>query len=248
MPPTSTTTERELLIYAARALSVCLVVLFHAGLWRVSHGPHGCTARTMELGPVGWYGSWLLMVMPVFFVAGGYAHAIVVDKMHRRGTGLAHYWANRGRRLVGPTTEFVTIFAVPATIAAWTGHLDQAVFVSHNLTKLLWFLVTYLLIVLLAPALVAAHDRFGHLATAAPFAAATAVDLWAIRAHTLDLRYWNLAFAWLACHQIGIAHQRGFLRRGPLWQPMAAITVGVAMIVLLLHSGWPVPAVGVGSI
>lgn len=115
-PPTS----RDVLIDAARALSLLVVVIFHAGLWRVTHQPgRGWVARTMELGPWGWYGSWLLMAMPLFFVCGGYAHALVVDKMHARGTGLAHYLANRGRRLVGPTTVFVTIFAIPATAAAW---------------------------------------------------------------------------------------------------------------------------------
>lgn len=71
--PPGSTTERELLIDAARASSVCAVVLFHAGLWRVQRTATGWSARTMELGPIGWYGSWLVMVMPLFFVAGGFA-------------------------------------------------------------------------------------------------------------------------------------------------------------------------------
>jgi len=251
--PPGSTTERELLIDAARASSVCAVVLFHAGLWRVQRTATGWSARTMELGPIGWYGSWLVMVMPLFFVAGGFAHAVVVDRMRERGTGLAHYYANRGRRLVGATTEFVTLFAVLASAAAWVGQLDQAVFLSHNLTKLMWFLVSYLLAVLLAPALVSLQDRSPWLAVVLLFGAATAVDVATILRGNLDLRYLNLAFVWLACHQIGIAHQRGFLRRGPRWQPVAAVATGAAMIVLLLQlrfgrlGGWPVPALGMGS-
>ncbi|ROR55943.1 acyltransferase-like protein [Luteococcus japonicus] len=250
-PPTGT--ERELLIDAARALAVCMVVGFHAGPWRVGRTETGWQARTMELGPWGWYGSWLLMVMPLFFVAGGFAHALVVDKMRQRGTGLAHYYANRGRRLIGPTTVFITFFAIPSTGAAWLGHLEDAVTISHNLTKLLWFLVSYLLVVLLAPALVWLHDRWWWLVPMVMFGAATAVDVWTITTGVLDHRYWNLAFVWLACHQIGIAHQRGFLRTGPRWHAAAAVAAGTTAIVLLLHlrfgamGGWPVPALGMGS-
>ncbi|MEL4357475.1 MULTISPECIES: acyltransferase family protein [unclassified Luteococcus] len=245
--------EREPLIDAARALAVCLVVLFHAGLWRVYDTPTGWQARTMELGPLGWYGSWLFMVMPLFFVAGGFAHAVVVDKMRTRGTGLAHYFANRGRRLVGPTTVFITLFAVPSSLAAWLGWVEEAVFVSHNLTKLLWFLVAYLFIVQIAPAMVWLHDRYPWLVPVLLFAAGTAVDVWTITTGTLDNRYWNLVIVWPLCHQLGIANQRGFLRRGPLWQPVAAIVVGSAAIVALLRlhfgtmGGWPVPALGMGS-
>lgn len=216
-------------------MAVCLVVLFHAGLWRVSHDGQGWNAHTMDLGPVGWYGSWFVMVMPLFFVTGGFSHAVVMDRRRQRGTSMAHYFANRGRRLVGPTTVFVTLFAVPSSIASWLGWRDQAVFVSHNLTKLLWFLVTYLLVVLLAPTMVWLHDHAAVATLAGLAAAATAVDWWTIRTDHLDFRYWNLAFAWLACHQIGIAYQRGWWRDGRRWAPWAAIGTGISVIVTLLH-------------
>lgn len=244
---TTPTGERDVLIDAARALSVLLVIVFHAGLWRVTRNDGRWSAQTMDLGPIGWYGSWFVMVMPLFFLCGGYAHAIVIDKMHARRTGLAHYLANRGRRLVGPTTVFITIFTIPATIAAWTGWFDEAVFISHNLTKLLWFLVAYLFTVAMAPFWVAAHDRNPWTVPLLLTLAAIAIDLWTLRVGNLDIRYLNLFFVWLGCHQIGIAHQRGFLRRGPLWQPIAAIAVGIVCIVALLNSGWPVPALGMGS-
>lgn len=241
------TRERDVLIDAARAASLLLVVVFHAGLWRVTLNDGNWSAQTMELGPWGWYGSWFVMVMPLFFLCGGYAHAIVIDNMHARRTGLSHYLANRGRRLVGPTTVFVTIFAVPTTVAAWVAWFDEAVFISHNMTKLLWFLVAYLFTVGLAPFSVAAHDRNPWIIPVGLFVVATVVDLWTIRSGNLDHRYVNLFFVWLACHQIGIAHQRGLLRRGPRWQPLAAIGVGIGAIIVLLHSGWPVPALGMGS-
>lgn len=244
---TASSGDRDDLIDAVRALSVIVVVIFHAGLWRVTRQDSGWVARTMDLGPWGWYLSWVLLVMPLFFVCGGFVHALAVDKMHARGTTLAHFLANRGRRLVGPLVVFVTIFAVPSTVMAWLGHREQAVFLSHNLTKLLWFLVAYLLTVLLAPTMVALHERSPWMAPLALVALATAVDWWAIRADDLDLRYLNLAFVWLACHQLGIAYQRGFLRRGPRWQPLAAIGAGVAGIVILVNSGWPLPALGMGE-
>lgn len=240
------------LIDAARALSVCTVVCFHAGLWRVTRHDGRWDAHTMDLGPVGWYGSWFVMVMPPFFIAGGHVNALVVDKVHARGTGLAHYWANRGRRLVGPTTEFVTLFAVPSTLAAWCGWTDQAVFVSHNLTKLLWFLVTYLVVVLVAPAMVWLQDHAPWAAFAVLVGAGLSVDLLTMARGNLDIRYANLVLVWLACHQLGIAHQRGAFA-GPARRALAAVVVGVAGIVALLHvrfgvmGGWPVPAGGMGS-
>lgn len=251
--PTASTGGRDPLVDAARALSVCVVVLFHAGLWRVSLICNRWEAHTMDPGPIGWYGSWLLMVMPVFFIAGGFAHGVVIDMMHEHGTGLAHYYANRGRRLVGPTTVFVTFFAVPSTVAAWCGLLDEAVFVSHNLTKLLWFLVTYLLVVLLAPVMVWLQDHAARTTFAVLVGTGLVVDLWTMWSGNLDVRYLNLVFVWLACHQLGIAHQRGFLRQGSARRAWAAIAVGVAGIAALTHVSfgamgrWPLPAIGMGT-
>ena len=100
------------MIDVARALSVLVVVVFHTLLYRIRLTDAGLTlepwAAPTWLYPL----TWVLMIMPLFFVAGGFAHTLTVDRMHREGTSAGHYLASRGRRLIGPLVVFVTFCAI----------------------------------------------------------------------------------------------------------------------------------------
>jgi len=245
--PGAVAEPRNHLIDATRALSVLVVVVFHAGLWQVSYAEGRLTAHVVSLGPAGWVLSWFVMVIPLFFIAGGYAHAVVVDNMAARGTSYAHYLTSRARRLLGPLVMFVTLWAVVFSALAWTWSVGISNAVAHNLTKLLWFLATYLVIVLLAPMMVLLHDRCGVAVPLALLALAAVVDVVTMRTGVLDIRYANLVLVWLGCHQLGIGLHRGWLRTGAAWRAWTAIAGGAASTVALIALGWPVTAVGFGD-
>ena len=222
-----------------------VVVVFHTLLYRITivdeHVELVPWAAPHALYPL----TWVLMIMPLFFVAGGFANTLTVDRMHREHTSLGHYLAGRGRRLVGPLVVFVSFCAALATAAAWLGWLAQASDLSRALMQLLWFITVYLVIVAFAPGLVRLHDRFGVVPMLVLAAVALAVDLWSLRVGRPEIRNLNMLLVWPLVHQFGIAYQRGWWRRGPVWTAWASVVAGAALVGLLVFGfGYPPTSVG----
>ncbi|MHA6508708.1 acyltransferase family protein [Tessaracoccus sp. Y1736] len=239
-PPRNTTID------VARAFSVFVVVLFHGLIFQASVGPDGALQAELWAPPTWVWGlSWLLMSMPLFFACGGFANALIVDKMRRRGTGFSHYLANRGRRLTGGLTLFVTVFAVIATVAAWVGYPALAAELSRSLMFLLWFISVYLVIVLFAPLMVRLHDRFGAWVIVAMLLGIVVVDRAWIGFGRNDIGQINMFLVWPLCHQLGIGYQRGWFREGPARRTWALLlAAAVAIAVLIAFFGYPASAVG----
>lgn len=241
-------TARNHTVDVARALSVAIVVVFHGFIYQARMTPGGLEVVSWSPPRFVFWLSWLLMAMPMFFVCGGFANALIVDKMHQRGTGFAHYLANRGRRLTGGLVIFITFFAVVATIVAWTWNLPLAVQLSSSLMHLLWFISVYLVIVLFAPFLVRLHDRFGGWVMVVLVVGIVLVDRAIIGQGNMDVGQINMFLVWPLCHQLGIAYQRGWFRTGPLWRTWLALVAGAAgIVVLITHFGYPESAVGFGN-
>ena len=248
--PSPSPAPRNPVVDAARAASVAIVVVFHALLYQVR-----LVDGHPELVPWAaphwpwWPLTWLFMCIPVFFIAGGFAHALLVDRMRRDGTGYARFLANRGRRLAGPLLLFVTVLAAASTAAAWLGHLGDATAGTKQLMQLLWFLTVYLVIVAVAPAAVTAHDRWGWRPLAVLALLAAAVDAWSFATDTFWWRNINLFVVWPLVHQLGIAYQRGWFRTGPARRAWAALLAGTSGIVVLVFAlGYPGASVGLADI
>lgn len=237
--------RRNHVIDLARAASVAVVVFFHGLAWQVRLDDGVPAVTPWAAPPILYPLTWVLMVMPLFFVAGGFSHALVVDRMHRESTGYGRYLAMRGRRLVGPLIPFVTLGALAATAGALLGWPDAAADLSRQLMQLLWFITVYLVIVAAAPALVAAHDRFGGWGMLVLLALAAAVDAWSFAVDDHEVRNLNMLLVWPLVHQFGVAYQRGWFRSGPLRNPVAAIVAGAAgVLALVFGAGYPPTSVG----
>jgi surface polysaccharide O-acyltransferase-like enzyme len=241
---------RNHVIDTARAASVLIVVLFHSLLYQVRlvDGRPVMIPWAPEHWPW-WPLSWPFMIIPVFFVAGGFAHALVVDRTRAAGASYGAYLAGRGHRLVGPLLLFVTVIAVASTAAAWAGWLAPAVEGTRALMQLLWFISVYLVIVAVAPVAVTAHDRWGWRPMLVVFAAAAAVDAWSFAVDLFWLRNLNMLLVWPLVHQLGIAYHRGWFRTWPARRSWAALLGGAAGIAVLVFGlGYPGPSVGLADI
>lgn len=252
---------RNHLIDLARVASMLTVVLFHASLYRFDLQAGEPVLTLWEPEGVWRPVVWVLMFLPVFFVAGGFANATTLDRMRDRGTSLGAYLASRGR-IAGPLTFFITCLAGLATIAASIpslpavippsypnaadlGSVDLAALLSSDFCALLWFVTVYLGLALVAPLLVRLHDRWALAGMIALAAAAAGVDWLSINVDS-QFRSINMALVWALCHQLGIAYQRGWFRRGPGWIPVATLGVGaLAVPALILFAGYPPAAVSV---
>ncbi len=230
--------ERNHLIDLARIGSMVIVVVFHSLLWQVLLVDGQVRVVPWAPGPVFWAISWVATIIPVFFVAAGYANAVVVDKWRATGAPYADFLTLRGSRMLGPMSLFLIVFTVIGTVAAWAGWLPQAAALSRQFAQLLWFAVVYQLLLAVAPLAVWLHDRLGGWVMLPMLAGVIAVDLAVRLTGDQSLQWVNLAFAWPLAHQWGIAYHRGWFRTwstGRLLSAIATAAIAIAALVAWLH-------------
>ncbi len=220
--------RRNHLIDLARIGSMLIVVVFHALLWQVLLVGGQVRVVPWAPGPVLWAISWVATIIPVFFVAAGYANAVVVDTWRASGTSYGAFLTLRGSRLLGPMSFFLTVFTALGPAAAWAGWLPEAAALSRQFAQLLWFAVVYQLLLAAAPLAVRLHDRFGGWVMVPLLAGVVAVDAAVRLTGDLGLQWLNLAFAWPLAHQWGIAYHRGWFRTWPAGRLVGVVAAGAA--------------------
>lgn len=236
--------RRNHLIDLARIGSMLIVVVFHALLWQVLLVDGQVRVVPWAPGPVLWAISWVATIIPVFFVAAGYANAVVVDTWRASGTSYGAFLTLRGSRLLGPMSFFLIVFTAIGTAAAWAGWLPEAAALSRQFAQLLWFAVVYQLLLAAAPLAVRLHDRFGGWVMVPLLAGVVAVDAAVRLTGDLGLQWLNLAFAWPLAHQWGIAYHRGWFRTWPAGRLVGVVAACAAVIAVLVTAlGYPPAAV-----
>ena len=221
-----TAPARNYLIDLARIGSVLIVVIFHTLLYQVTVDAGGIVITPWAPDRIWWLISWFATIIPVFFVAAGFANALIVDRAASSGTPYAGYLVQRIRRLLGPMTLFLAVNTLISTVPAWTGRQSEAADLSRQFAQLLWFLAVYLVIVAVAPLAVRAHDRWGALPMLPLLLGAIGVDAWSFAIDDHGVRWLNLLFIWLLAHQWGIAYHRGWFRGWPIWRSLADAGAG----------------------
>ncbi|HEY0869170.1 MAG TPA: acyltransferase [Acidothermaceae bacterium] len=246
----ATDEQRNPYLDLIRVLAIAAVVVGH---WIAS----GVTYRHGEfdgvdvLGVVSWT-SWLTLifqVVPLFFLVGGYSNALSWSR-HQAG-GSAFSWIRRRvLRLIMPTAAYLAVVSLAVVLCNVAGadhaDLQQA---AWALALHLWFLAVYLVLLLLTPALLAAHHRYGITGLAVTTALAVAIDVGVIEAHWHVVGWVNYVLVWGTFHQLGFAWYEGFfqgLLAGRRGRPFV-LTAGAisALVVLIWWGPYPVSVVGV---
>jgi hypothetical protein len=194
--------------------------------------------NVLELEPWTRPATWVLQVMPVFFVVGGFAHATAWRSLARRGGGYADFARARIARLVWPALVFVAVgMVVGAAVEAIDGAGTEYSPVLRVAGQLLWFIGIYLIAAGLAPAMLRLHERFGWRALAGLVLAVGLVD-WLRLAQGVDgVKWLNFAFVWFAVHQLGFFYADGVADRlgaRRLGLGMAAVGGGAAALLMWL--------------
>lgn len=197
--------------------------------------------------------TWLLQVMPLFFLVGGVAHAHTLASLERRhpsGPGrYAAFFRARARRLLRPTLAFLATWAVLGLVAHLSGLTarpgdagrlarDALVMVP----QLLWFVGIYLGACAFAPFMRGLHARFGLRVVAVLVALAVVVDVMRFSGGQALVGNLNFALVWLALHQLGFAWRDGLLTTSRGWL-MAGVGFG-AMGLAVALGPYPVSMVG----
>lgn len=180
--------------------------------------------------------TWLFQVMPVFFLVGGYPNTASWSSHQRRGGDGATWVRSRMFRLLRPTAIFVFVLAAAKGVG-WALGFDPAVVGDAVWVAAiaLWFLVVYIAVVALAPAMITWQRRWGCGPVIALLVAGVAVvDLSRLRYPIPVLTSSTYLLGWLAVHQLGVAWRDGMLTRSPR---TAWLLAGGGLLSLLLLTG-----------
>src|SRR5688500_18590498 len=156
--------RRDRYVDLLRAVAITAVVIGHWLVTVISYDPQGRLTGRSALVDLPWAqpATWLVQVMPVFFLVGGYANAASLRSVWRRGGDAVDWLQDRSGRLVRPPTLLVLALAVAALAARWLGaDASQVRVVVWFCTIPLWFLAAYLAVVVLTPVTYALHRRYG---------------------------------------------------------------------------------------
>lgn len=195
--------ERDRAIDAFRAFAMFVVVLWHWAFtiprWRPD-GPHvdNPISDLPWLAPL----TWVLQVVPLFFLVGGHLTARATAPLTTTGERLV-WVGRRARRLLGPALPLLggLLLLWAAATAAGRPSLARAVVLTATP---LWFLLAYLAVTALVPLLAPAARRWpvGHVVALVAWCAAW--DLARFTGRLGGALLWlSMAWVWLAVHQLG---------------------------------------------
>jgi peptidoglycan/LPS O-acetylase OafA/YrhL len=241
---------RDRAIDGLRALAICGVV---AGHWLVAvQVPHadGALHNASPLRDLPYLApaSWVLQMLGLFFLVGGYTGAIGWARARERGTSYADWLGARTRRLGRPVLAVTAAWGCALPLLALAGVPGTTLRTCVVLiVQPLWFIGVYLVATALTPLVVALDRRLGVAAPLPAVAIVAVVD--ALRygpwAHAVPgwVGLINIVPGWLFAYQLGVAWAHGRLRRRTAALMAAA---GVALFaVLIARFGYPASMVGV---
>lgn len=203
------------------------------------------TSHILTVAPWTAWLTWIVQVMPIFFMVGGYANGISWRAARRDGKSYAAWLERRLRRLVWPILPLLVVWVAIVAIEYARGVRPELISYGSQVAFIpLWFLAVYIGIVLLVPATEAAWTRFGMKSFWALTAAAAAVDVMYFAAGLHWLGFANYLFVWGAISVLGYAWlDERFSERRTL---LVAAALGFAVLLLLVHIGpYPVSMIGV---
>src|SRR5262245_48872087 len=203
------------------------------------------TSHILTVAPWTAWLTWIVQVMPIFFMVGGYANGISWRAARRDGRSYAAWLEDRLRRLVWPILPLLAAWvAIVAVEHARDVRPELIRYGSQVAFIPIWFLTVYIMITLLVPVLGAAWSRFGMKAFWALTAAAVAVDVLYFAGGVRWLGFANYLFVWGAIFLLGYAWlDARFADRRML---LVYAGLGFVTLLLLAHMGpYPVSMIGI---
>ena len=232
-----TPATRDRSIDLMRALAIGLVVLGHWFVIAITYRD-GELSGDNALHVLDWLHpfTWLFQVMPIFFLVGGYVSSASFAS-HRASGGDSVGWVlRRTDRLLRPTTALLVVLPMATVVAVALGADKELLGTAAWLASVpLWFLLAYLAMVVLTPALHSLHQRAGLAAPVAMVVLVGVADLFRL---VLDVPYvgeTSYLFGWLAVYQLGFCWRDGQLPTGR--RAALALTAGGLTALIALTAG-----------
>ena len=234
---------RDSSVDAIRVVLLVAVFVLHAMMVGVSIGAGGPVLQNALEGQA-WFGpvSWVVQIMPLFFIAGGFSSFHHWRSMRSRGSTASDYVRARLERLVRPAIALVVVVAGALVALSLAGLAPELVATAgFRIGQPLWFLGVYVATSALVPVMVRAHERARVLTPLALLAGVVAVDVLRFSTGVDAIGFVNLLLVWLLVQQLGFHLADGALDRlapATLWG-MAGASLAV-LVVLTTAGPYPV--------
>lgn len=232
---------RDRVVDATRAAAILVVIVWH---WAGSVTHRDADGTLVMPNPIadvpgGWLATWVLQVMPAFFVVGGFANLAGWNSVLRSGGDAAEFLRRRMARLLLPVAVWAAVWMTGEVVAAVVlpGHRWVWEWFPGVLTPL-WFVAAYTAVTAAVPLTARLHRRFGAGAVLGMAAGIAILDVLARGVGVRWAAWISAGLVWLFAHQLGY-----------LWRTNgAALTtgrrVGIAAaglsgLVLLTTLGYP---------
>ncbi|MFC7464360.1 acyltransferase [Brachybacterium sp. GCM10030252] len=196
---------RDAGIDLVRAICVLVIVVLHSLQVGVTLAPAGPVLEYATVGAA-WYPplTWLLQVMPIFFVIGGFAGMHGYRRMRERGGTATGFVVGRVHRLLVPAVVTIAVAGVALAVLTSAGvPADLVALTGIRYGQPLWFLGVFLAVQAVLPALLTAHQRAPLATLAGLVTGAVLIDALRLATAIEAIGYTNLAFVWLALQQAG---------------------------------------------
>ncbi len=186
--------------------------------------------------------TWIVQVMPLFFLAGGAAGAYGWHQSSPWGTWLF----NRAQRLCRPVFWYLAAWSVGLAVTYQLLGADSAASIGRECVALLWFLGVYLVVLAFVPALTRmSTGRAVAVAVVALIAASAGFDAIRFAVGTPMAGVANFVIVWLIPMVIGVAYARQLI--GPRAALVVAASAFVAQVVLAAVGPYEVSLVVTGN-
>jgi len=232
---------RDLALDVVRSWSLFVVVLGHFLMLIVLWGPDGvpATGNTLTSGAPWPFVTWLLQVMPLFFIAGG----CVNYRSNERFPGSYSQWLwQRTARLMRPTVVYLAALALIFTVVTLVVRREVTDPYVQGVTGPLWFLAVYIPVTALTPATSAWWRRRGVATIVVLLVVVVTVD--ALRLNVSEtIGAVNMIAAWTLVHQLGYWYRRGVPRNVAI--ACIAGGLGVNVVLTQMLDWYPTSLVGI---
>jgi hypothetical protein len=237
-PPT-----RDRAVDVARLAALVVVMFGHCALLLATIDSGGVRIGNLlgaipALEPL----TWLVQVMPLFFLAGGAAGAYGWHD----GTPWGSWLFTRAQRLCRPVFWYLAFWALALTVVRMIAGADSAANLGRECVALLWFLGVYLVVLAFVPALTRLRTGRGvAMVVTSLIAFATAVDGIRFAVGTPESGVANFVIVWLIPVAIGVGYARRLV--GPRAALAAAGMAFTAQVALALAGKYEVSLVVTGT-
>ncbi len=245
----ATPESRNRIVDFWRVVAILVVVFGHwlaASIW-LQPNDEISLLNSLEWIPYAGWVTWVVQVMPLFFLAGGYANARGLRKVIAGEERRRAWITARARRLFTPVVPLLVVWVVLIVVMRTFVPSEVVYAGAMSATVPLWFLAVYLTLTAAAPMTHAWWRRRGP-ATIGILAAVTiAIDLARFAFDVPGIGWLNFLVVWAMVHQIGYWWSDRDAAGGLPARTGWSITAGalVALIAVTWIGWYPVAMVGI---